>query len=113
MSDCIFCKIAAKQIPSQVVFEDDTVLAFRDLNPQAPEHVLIIPKEHVVDSSKVSPENEALVGHCIAVSAQIGKTLGLVNGYRLVTNVGEEAGQTVMHLHIHMLGGRKLTWPPG
>ncbi len=113
MSDCIFCKIANKQIPSQVVFEDDTVLAFKDLNPQAPEHVLIIPKQHVVDSAYVDADHEALVGHCIAVSAKIGEALGLVNGYRLVTNVGEEAGQTVMHLHIHMLGGRRLTWPPG
>ena len=113
MSDCLFCKIANKEIPAQIIFEDDKVLVFRDLNPQAPEHVLIIPKQHVVDSANVSEDQQALVGHCVAVSAQVAKMLKLDNGYRLVTNVGEEAGQTVMHLHFHMLGGRKLNWPPG
>lgn len=108
MSDCIFCKIVAGEIPSTKVYEDDTVLAFRDVNPQAPEHILVIPKEHVAcGACEISADNAAVVGHIFEVIAKITKELNIEN-FRVITNNGEEAGQTVMHLHFHVLGGRKL-----
>lgn len=108
MSDCIFCRIVAGEIPSTKVYEDDTVLAFRDVNPQAPEHILVIPKEHVAcGACEISADNAAVVGHIFEVIAKITKELNIEN-FRVITNNGEEAGQTVMHLHFHVLGGRKL-----
>ena len=112
MSDCIFCKIAAGEIPSTKVYEDDTVLAFKDLDPQAPTHVLLIPKEHIPSAAEVTPENSAVVAHIFEVAAKLAKDLGLDNGFRIVNNCGEDGMQSVRHLHFHMLGGRKMGWPP-
>ena len=111
--DCIFCKIVSGEIPSTKVYEDDTVVAFNDLSPQAPVHVLIIPKEHIASCDEVTDENSAVVGHIFAVAAKIAKEKGLTNGYRVVNNCGEEGGQTVHHLHFHLMGGRQFTWPAG
>ena len=111
--DCSFCKIVSGEIPSTKVYEDDTVVAFNDLSPQAPVHVLIIPKEHIASCDEVTDENSAVVGHIFAVAAKIAKEKGLTNGYRVVNNCGEEGGQTVHHLHFHLMGGRQFTWPAG
>ena len=111
--DCIFCKIAAGEIPSQKAYEDDQVLAFYDLDPQAPVHVLIIPKQHIVSAAAVTPENSAVLAHIFEVAAKLAAELGLNDGFRVVTNSGMAAGQTVPHLHFHLLGGRDFTWPPG
>ena len=107
--DCIFCKIANKEIPSQVVYEDDKVIAFKDLDPQAPVHFLVIPKEHIKSADELNAENCAVIGHIFEVIPQITKELGLENGYRVINNCGEDGGQTVMHLHFHILGGVKLS----
>ena len=109
MSNCLFCKIIAGDIPSTKVYEDELVYAFRDIAPQAPTHILVIPKEHISGMSEVNAENAALVGHCLAVAAQVARAEGLENGYRIVSNCGDDAGQTVHHLHFHILGGRKLS----
>jgi histidine triad (HIT) family protein len=112
--DCLFCKIAAGEIPSTKVYEDDLVYAFRDIEPQAPVHVLIIPKQHISSVNEINDENCAIVGHIFKVAAEIAKNEGISeDGYRIVTNIGENGGQTVKHLHYHMLGGRSLQWPPG
>ena len=112
--DCLFCKIAAKEIPSTTVYEDDLVYAFRDIDPQAPVHILIIPKQHIGSVNEITDENCAIVGHIFRVAAEIAKKEGIAEGgYRVVTNIGENGGQTVGHLHYHMLGGRSLQWPPG
>ena len=112
--DCLFCKIAAGEIPSTKVYEDDMVYAFRDIEPQAPVHVLIIPKQHIASANEINDENCAIVGHIFKVAAEIAKNEGIAeDGYRIVTNIGENGGQTVKHLHYHMLGGRYLQWPPG
>lgn len=112
--DCLFCKIAAKEIPSTTVYEDDLVYAFRDIDPQAPVHILIIPKQHIGSVNEITDENCAIVGHIFKVAAEIAKKEGIAeDGYRIVTNIGENGGQTVGHLHYHMLGGRSLQWPPG
>ena len=108
MENCLFCKIAAGIIPSTKGYEDELVYAFRDIAPQAPTHILVIPKEHISGMSEVNAGNAALVGHCLAVAAQVAKAEGLENGYRIVSNCGDDAGQTVHHLHFHILGGRKL-----
>lgn len=115
MSDCIFCKIAAGEIPAQKVFEDDFVVAFRDLNPQAPVHVLIIPKKHVASVKNLTDDDKNLVAHIfVDVAKKIAAELGIADGgFRLVINTGDDGGQTVHHLHVHLLGGRKMTWPPG
>ncbi len=113
MSDCVFCRIVNGEIPANVVYEDDHLMAFHDLNPQAPVHLLIIPKEHITDATTVEDCQTAAVGRLLQASARVAKQLELDGGYRLVTNVGADAGQTVMHLHIHLLGGRKMGWPPG
>ena len=107
--NCLFCKIIAGDIPSTKVYEDETVYAFRDIAPQAPTHILVIPKAHISGMSEVTAENAALAGHCLAVAAQVAKAEGLTNGYRIVSNCGDDAGQTVHHLHFHILGGRKLS----
>ena len=115
MEDCIFCKIAKKEIESKTVYEDDTVIAFRDLSPQAPEHVLVIPKKHVKSINELTSEDTALMGHIFTeVLPKVAKELNIAEGgYRVVINTGEDAEQTVKHLHVHLLGGRKMTWPPG
>ncbi len=114
MSDCIFCKIGRKEIPSRIVYEDRQVVAFEDVNPQAPTHTLIIPKEHFATLNDISQEEEALLGHLMLVATRIAKEKGLeVEGYRLVANCMEGAGQSVFHIHLHLLGGRKFSWPPG
>ena len=111
--DCIFCKIAAHQIPSKTVYEDDRVLAFYDLEPQAPTHVLIIPKEHIESAACITPENSAIVAHIFEIAAKLAKDLDLKDGFRIVNNCGQDGGQTVQHLHFHLLGGRSMKWPPG
>lgn len=111
--DCIFCKIAVGEIPSNKVYEDDRVVAFYDLDPQAPVHVLIIPKEHISSADDLNEQNAQVVSHIFLVAAQIAKQLKLDKGYRIVNNCGEEGGQTVKHLHFHLLGGRSMKWPPG
>ena len=114
MADCIFCKIASGEIPSTMVYEDDTVAAFKDLEPQAPTHVLIIPKKHVVSAAELSDGDRELAAHIFCdVVPKLAKELKLSKGFRVVTNVGEDGGQTVMHLHFHLLGGRSMQWPPG
>ena len=112
--DCLFCKIINGDIPSAKVYEDDKVYAFRDIEPQAPVHILIIPKEHIASANELTEENASVVGHIFAVAAKIAKEEGIADGgYRIVNNCGEDGGQTVGHLHFHMLGGRSLQWPPG
>ena len=108
MSNCLFCKIIAGDIPSTKVFEDDLVLAFRDIAPQAPTHILVVPKAHIADCNGITADNSAVIAHIFAVIPQIAAAEGLVNGYRVVSNCGEDAGQTVQHLHFHILGGKKL-----
>lgn len=111
--DCIFCKIANGEIPSNKAYEDDKVLAFYDLEPQAPVHILIIPKEHIASCAQINESNSAVVAHIFEVAAKLGKELGLENGYRIVNNCGSDGGQTVHHLHFHLMGGRKFGWPAG
>lgn len=113
MMDCLFCKIAAGQIPSNKVYEDDQVLAFYDIDPQAPVHFLVIPKAHISGADAITAENSAVVAHIYEVIAKIAKELKLENGFRVVSNVGADGGQTVPHLHFHVLAGRSLAWPPG
>ena len=106
--DCLFCKIIAGDIPSAKVYEDDLCYAFRDIAPQAPTHVLVVPKTHIADCNGITAENSAVVAHIFAVIPQIAKAEGLENGYRVVSNCGADAGQTVHHLHFHILGGKQL-----
>lgn len=113
MENCIFCKIGNKEIPSNVVYEDERLLAFRDLNPVAPVHVLIIPKVHLNSLNAMTPEHMPLVGHLMNTVKDIAALCGIQGGYRLVSNVGAEGGQTVEHLHFHLVGGRPMLWPPG
>ena len=113
MSDCLFCKIIAGAIPSKKVFEDERAFAFDDINPQAPTHVLIVPKKHVRGLKEAAAEDADLLGHCQLVAAEIARQRGIEDGYRTVFNVGPRAGQSVFHLHLHLLGGRDLRWPPG
>lgn len=111
--DCIFCKIAAGEIPSTKVYEDDTVVAFNDLDPQAPVHVLIIPKEHIASAAEINESNSAVVAHIFEVAAKIASEKGLKDGFRIVNNCGDSAGQSVKHLHFHLMGGRDFGWPAG
>lgn len=114
MSDCLFCRIVRKEIPSEILFEDDDVLAFRDINPQAPVHFLVIPKKHIDSLTGVGPAEERLMARIVAAINNIAEKQGLLaGGFRVVTNIGREAGQTVGHLHFHVLGGRPFAWPPG
>ena len=108
MTNCLFCKIIAGDIPSTKVYEDDLVLAFRDIAPQAPTHILVVPKAHIADVNGITPENNAVIAHIFTVIPQIAAAEGLANGYRVVSNCGDDAGQTVHHLHFHILGGKKL-----
>ncbi len=114
MSDCIFCKIASGEINASIVYQDDDVVAFNDLNPQAPTHVLVIPRKHVSRISELEEADAALAGRLILAANQIARDLGFVEeGYRLVLNCNEGAGQSVWHVHLHLLGGRTFGWPPG
>lgn len=113
MTDCLFCKIIDGKVPSKKVYEDEKTFVFEDIHPQAPTHVLIIPKKHVVDLKEADEADAELIGYCHLVAAKIARQRGIENGYRTVYNVGPGAGQSVFHLHLHLLGGRKLTWPPG
>lgn len=110
----IFAKILSGEIPADKIHEDDRCIAFRDIAPQAPHHVLVIPRKPIVSMASAGPEDAALLGHLMLVAAKVARDLGLdSDGYRLVTNVGRDGGQSVFHLHIHVLGGRSLSWPPG
>ena len=112
MSDCLFCKIVRGEIPSNKVYEDDACLAFYDIDPQAPVHFLVIPKEHIPSCGEIGTENSAAVAHCFEVISGVTKDLG-VTDFRVVSNCGPRAGQSVPHLHFHVLAGRDMTWPPG
>ncbi len=112
-TDTIFGKIIRKEIPAQIVFEDDECLAFRDIQAQAPVHILIIPKRAIAQIEQTDATDEALMGHLLGVAVRVAKQEGLENGYRLVINNGAQGGQTVYHLHLHLLGGRAFSWPPG
>ena len=113
MSKTLFEKIIAREIPAQIVFEDELVLAFRDINPAAPTHVLIVPKQPIPRIGEATADDQKLLGHLLLKAAEVAKQLDLPNGYRLVINNGADGGETVPHLHCHILGGRHLTWPPG
>ncbi len=114
MTDCIFCKIVSGDIPGDIIYQDDDVLAFRDLNPQAPTHILVIPKKHIATTNEIEPEDAELVGKMYLAAKQIAKDEGIAeSGYRCVLNCNAEAGQTVFHIHLHILGGRPMGWPPG
>jgi histidine triad (HIT) family protein len=112
-SDCLFCKIVAGSIPAKRVFEDEQSIAFADINPQAPTHLLIIPKEHVTSLADVAEDHADRLGHLVWVATELARTHQLAKGYRLVVNTGDDGGQTVHHLHMHLLGGRQMHWPPG
>lgn len=111
--DCVFCKIINGEIPSSLIYEDDQVIAFKDINPQAPVHYLVIPKEHIKSADYITEENKGLIGHIIFVVSKIAKEEGLEDGYRIINNCGGDGGQTVDHIHFHVLGKRKMLWPPG
>ncbi len=111
--DCLFCKLIAGKIPAKKVYEDDRVFAFEDINPQAPTHVLIIPKQHIEGLNRASAEDAEILGYMQLTAAKLGRERGIESGYRTVLNVGPAAGQSVFHIHLHLLGGRNLSWPPG
>jgi len=113
MIDCLFCRIMRNEIPAKKIYEDEHTFAFEDINPQAPTHVLIIPKRHVRGLKEATPEDAELIGRCHLAAAHIARQRGIEDGYRTVLNVGPQAGQSVFHLHVHLLGGRSLHWPPG
>lgn len=114
MSDCLFCRIARGELPSDRVHEDDQVIAFGDIAPQAPTHILVIPREHIASSADLSEAHAPLLGRLFAVAADLARQQGIESsGYRVVTNVGRDGGQSVPHLHLHLLGGRRMNWPPG
>lgn len=113
-ADCLFCKIRDGQIPAKLVYEDDRCIAFRDVNPQAPTHILVVPREHIPTLNDVTSVNEALIGHLFSAAAKIAADEGIAGpGWRAVFNVNRGAGQTVFHIHLHVLGGRGFGWPPG
>ena len=112
MSDCLFCKIISGDIPSKKVYEDELCYAFYDIGPQAPTHFLVIPKQHIRSAAEVDDSNSAVVAHCFEVIAKVAKEQGM-ESFRIVSNIGEQAGQSVFHLHFHVLSGRDMTWPPG
>jgi histidine triad (HIT) family protein len=110
---CLFCKIVGGEIPSKKVFEDDLTYAFRDINPQAPTHVLVVPRKHIASLDEACEEDEGLIGHLHLVAARIADREGVTGGFRTVVNTGPDGGQTVDHVHVHLLGGRAMHWPPG
>ena len=112
--NCLFCRIVAGEIPAEIIYSDDRSLAFRDINPQAPVHALIIPREHIESLDEASQQDEAMLGHLLRVGARVANEQGLSeSGYRTIINTGAGAGQSVFHLHVHIIGGRALSWPPG
>jgi histidine triad (HIT) family protein len=114
LQDCIFCRIVAKEVASDIVYEDDEVVAFRDINPQAPVHVLVVPRKHIPTLNDATPEDQPLLGKLFLVAQQLAQKLQVADGgYRLVLNVNRGAGQSVFHIHLHLLGGRVFHWPPG
>ena len=113
MSGCLFCQLAAGEQPATIVYRDDDVLAFRDINPQAPTHILIIPLKHIESVAALSAEDTALMGRLIVIAQDLARSENLAQSYRLVINTGRQAGQSVFHLHVHLLGGRAMHWPPG
>ncbi len=113
MEDCLFCKIAAGEIPSKCVYQDDQVYAFYDIDPQAPTHFLVIPKKHIESVAAINAENSGIVAHAFEVIAKLASEMGFKEGFRVVSNCGKQAGQSVFHLHFHVLSGRDMTWPPG
>lgn len=113
MSDCIFCKIASGEFESDIVYEDDDIIAFNDINPEAPTHILIVPKKHIESLNDTDAGDADILGKVQLVAKELAKDKGVGSGYRLVLNVGAKAGQTVDHIHYHLLGGRDLSWPPG
>ena len=113
MPDCIFCRIIRGEAPAKKIYEDERAFVFEDINPQAPTHVLIIPKRHIVGLKEAQAEDAEIIGYMHLVAAQIARQRGIEDGYRTVFNVGPRAGQSVFHLHLHLLGGRALRWPPG
>ncbi|MBV9386997.1 MAG: histidine triad nucleotide-binding protein [Chroococcidiopsidaceae cyanobacterium CP_BM_ER_R8_30] len=112
-TETIFSKIIRREIPAEIVYEDDLALAFKDINPQAPVHILIIPKEPIAQLADAESQNQDLLGHLLLTAKHVAQQAGLNNGYRVVINTGPDGGQTVSHLHLHVLGGRQMTWPPG
>ena len=112
-AECIFCKIADHEIPSEIVHETDTVVAFRDTNPQAPTHILLIPQDHIEDLTAITEDHGQVLTDIVRAAAHLAHAEGIDGGWRLVANVGPDAGQSVFHLHFHLLGGRKMSWPPG
>ena len=113
MSDCIFCKIVAGEIPAKKAYEDERVLAFYDIDPKAPTHILIIPKAHIASAADIDEGNAGAAAACLLAAAKLAKELALADGFRLVSNCGDSAGQSVKHLHFHLLAGRDFAWPPG
>jgi histidine triad (HIT) family protein len=114
LMDCLFCKIAAGQIPAKIVYKDDVIVAFEDINPQAPHHIIIIPHKHIATLNDLNTEDNQMLGHMVQSAAKLAKQLNIAeDGYRLVINCNAGAGQSVFHIHFHLLGGRRLTWPPG
>ena len=114
MSNCIFCSIVKGEIPSKKIYEDELVMAFNDIEPQSPTHILVIPKQHISSANEIDDDNKAIIGHIFSVVGKIAKEQGFAeSGYRVVNNCGEDGGQTVGHIHFHVLAGRQLQWPPG
>ncbi|OGT36891.1 MAG: histidine triad nucleotide-binding protein [Gammaproteobacteria bacterium RIFCSPHIGHO2_12_FULL_37_14] len=114
MKDCLFCKIASGEIPAKIMYRDDEIVAFDDINPQAPHHKIIIPQKHIATLNDLHDEDSDLIGHAIKIGVMLAKQLGIADeGYRLVFNCNAGAGQSVFHVHLHLLGGRRLSWPPG
>ena len=113
MKDCLFCRIIRGEIPARKVYEDEHTLAFEDINPQAPTHVLVVPKKHIAGLKEAKPEDAELIGRLHLIAAQIGRQRGIEDGYRTVLNVGPRSGQSVFHFHVHLIGGRDMKWPPG
>ncbi len=113
MNDCLFCRIVSGEIPSKKIYEDAHTYAFEDISPQAPTHVLVVPKKHIAGLKEAGVEDAALIGQCHLAAASIARQRNIEDGYRTVLNVGPKAGQSVFHMHVHLLGGRNLHWPPG
>jgi histidine triad (HIT) family protein len=113
MEDCLFCRIVAGKIPARKVYEDEHTFAFEDIDPKAPTHILVVPRKHIRGLKETSPEDAEIIGLCHLTAARVARERGIENGYRTVLNVGPGAGQSVFHLHVHLLGGRDLKWPPG
>ncbi len=113
MNDCVFCRIVRGETPAQIIYQDEEVTAFHDINPRAPVHILIVPNRHIAGVAHVEPEDEPALGHLFTVARRLAEETGITQGYRLVVNSGPLAGQSVFHLHLHLLGGRPFRWPPG